>query len=365
MARLDHIEIEGYRSIRTLKLDLNALNILIGANGSGKSNLVGALGLLRDLVDRRLQLHVARQGGAHALLHFGQKYTKRLRLHARFGQNQYEVVLEPAAGDTLVFASERAFTHHDESASHGEDFVRVRREYKESGLEDVAAERPDGPSSQVLKAMRGFGVFQFHDTSATAAMKLKHSIQDNRTLRSDGGNLAALLHGLQRGDPRSYRAIVDTIRAIAPFFEDFVLEPDAANSDMIQLEWRHRTDPSYFGAHSLSDGTLRFMCLATLLLQPARPSLIVIDEPELGLHPAAIVQLAELLRVVSRESQVIVATQSVTLLDQLASQDLIVVERDNGESIFRRLAEDQVRGWLEDYSLGDLWLKNVLGGRPG
>jgi predicted ATPase len=364
MARLDRIEIAGYRSIRALELELNALNVMIGANGSGKSNLIGALGLLGELVDRRLQVHVARQGGANALMHFGQKRTKQLRISARLGEIEYEVELEPGARDTLVFASERAFISLDESASEGEDFVRLRREYKESGLEDVATERPHGPSSQVLKAMRGWRVFQFHDTSATAEIKLKHSIQDNRTLRSDGGNLAALLHGLRHGSPRCYREIVDTVQMIAPFFDDFVLEPDAANPDMIQLEWRHRTDPSYFGAHSLSDGTLRFMCLATLLLQPTKPSLIVIDEPELGLHPAAIVQLAELLRVVSRESQIIVATQSVTLLDQFAAEDVIVVERDNGESTFRRLGADQLRAWLEDYSLGELWLKNVLGGRP-
>jgi predicted ATPase len=132
----------------------------------------------------------------------------------------------------------------------------------------------------------------------------------------------------------------------------------------VQLEWRHRSEPSYFNAHSLSDGTLRFMCLATLLLQPTKPSVIIIDEPELGLHPSAIVYLAELIRMVSRECQIIVATQSVTLLDQFASEDVIVVERSNGESMFRRLAEDELRSWIDDYSLGDLWLKNVLGGQP-
>lgn len=145
-----------------------------------------------------------------------------------------------------------------------------------------------------------------------------------------------------------------------------MLEPDELDRKVIQLEWRHRSDPSYFDANSLSDGTLRFMCLAALLLQPRKPSVIMIDEPELGLHPAAIVQLAALpyLPLASRECQVIIATQSVTLLDQFASEDVIVVERSNGDSTFQRLAKDQVRGWLDDYSLGELWLKNVLGGRP-
>lgn len=362
MASLDYIEIEGYRSIKKLKLRLRAINILIGANGAGKSNLVGVFGLLGDLVDSKLQLHVGRRGGANALLHFGVKKTKKLRIKVSFGMNAYEATLEPAAKDRLIFASEKAY-------SQGEGHPRPYEEdlgegQKESGLDEEASRNPDKVADHVLKAMRGWKVFQFHDTSATAGIKQKHAIGDSRTLLPDGANLAALLFGLKKRGPKKYRAIVDVIRAVAPFFDEFVLEPDEMDRKVIQLEWRHKSDPSYFDASSLSDGTLRFMCLAALLLQPTKPSVIVIDEPELGLHPAAIVQFAALLRLASRECQVIVATQSVTLLDQFASEDVIVVERSNGDSTFERLEKDQVRGWLDDYSLGELWLKNVLGGRP-
>jgi predicted ATPase len=306
--------------------------------------------------------HREGRGGANALLHFGVKKTKRLRIKVSFGENAYEAVLEPSAKDRLIFASETAYYQ-------GEDHPRSYEEplgegQKESGLEEEASRKPNKVADHVLKAMRGWKVFQFHDTSATAGIKQKHAIGDSRVLQPDGANLAALLFGLKKRAPKKYRAIVDVIRAVAPFFDDFLLEPDELDRKVIQLEWRHKSDPSYFDASSLSDGTLRFMCLAALLLQPTKPSVIVIDEPELGLHPAAIVQLAALLRLASRESQVIVATQSVTLLDQFASEDVIVVERSNGESTFERLAKDQVRGWLDDYSLGELWLKNVLGGRP-
>lgn len=363
MASLDRIEIEGYRSIKKLKLRLKAINILIGANGAGKSNLVGAFGLLGDLVDSKLQLHVGKRGGANALLYFGVKKTKKLRIKVSFGANAYEAVLEPSAKDRLIFASEKAYYQGEgeHSRPYEEDLGEGQTE---SGLEEEASRKPNKVADHVLKAMRGWKVFQFHDTSATAGIKQKHAIGDSRTLQPDGANLAALLFGLKKRAPKKYRAIVDVIRAVAPFFDDFVLEPDELDRKVIQLEWRHKSDPSYFDANSLSDGTLRFMCLAALLLQPTKSSVIVIDEPELGLHPAAIVQLAALLRLASRESQVIVATQSVTLLDQFASEDVIVVERSNGESTFERLAKDQVRGWLDDYSLGELWLKNVLGGRP-
>lgn len=353
MARLDLIEIEGYRSIRSVKLELRAVNVLIGANGAGKSNLVGALGLLSDLAAKRLQFHVAKRGGANALLHFGQKKTKQLKIRVQLGASEYAAVLEPAAGDTLVFSTEHARL---DEADKGTDFG--------SGHKEPAIWLDIQSASDPLEPLSGLRVFQFHDTSESAGFKQKQPIDDNRALRPDGSNLAPLLYGLKQRAPKRYSGIVDAIRAIAPFFDDFMLEPDAIAPSAIQLEWRHRTEPSYFNAHALSDGTLRFMCLAALLLQPARPSVIVIDEPELGLHPAAIVQLAELVRAVSEESQVILATQSVTLLDQFAPEDVIVAERSNGESIFRRLAPDQVKGWVEDYSLGDLWLKNVLGGRP-
>jgi predicted ATPase len=363
MASLDRIEIEGYRSIKKLKLRLKSINILIGANGAGKSNLVGAFGLLGDLVDSKLQLHVGRRGGADALLHFGVKKTKKLRIKVSFGANAYEAVLEPSAKDRLIFASEKAY--FDGEGDRPRPYVEHLGEgHKESGLEEEAARKPNKVADHVWREMRGWKVFQFHDTSATAGIKQKHAIGDSRMLQPDGANLTSLLFGLKRRAPKKYRAIVDAIRAVAPFFDDFILEPDEMDPKVIQLEWRHTSDPSYFDAASLSDGTLRFMCLAALLLQPTKPSVIVIDEPELGLHPAAIVQLAALLRLASHESQVIIATQSVTLLDQFASEDVIVVERSNVESTFARLAKDQVRGWLDDYSLGELWLKNVLGGRP-
>jgi predicted ATPase len=363
MASLDHIEIDGYRSIKKLKLRLKAINILIGANGAGKSNLVGAFGLLGDLVDGKLQLHVGRRGGANAMLHFGVKKTKTLRIKATFGMNAYEVALEPSAKDRLTFASEKAYFQGQ--GEHPRPYVEdLGQGQRESGLDEEVGRKPNKVAAHVLTAMRGWKVFQFHDTSATAGIKQKHAIGDSRTLQHDGANLAALLFGLKKRAPKKYRAIVDVIRAVAPFFDDFVLEPDELDRKVIQLEWRHTSEPSYFDAGSLSDGTLRFMCLAALLLQPTKPSVIVVDEPELGLHPAAIVQLAALLRMASRECQVIVATQSVTLLDQFSSEDVIVVERSNGDSTFTRLARDQVRGWLDDYSLGELWLKNVLGGRP-
>lgn len=360
MFRIEEIKIEGYRSIRKATVSLRDLNVLIGANGAGKSNLLGVMGLLGDIVSGQLQHHVARRGGAHTLMHFGRKKTRQLAVTVRCARRgkhdptEYGFTLEASAGDTLVVA---------------EEFVTVEEwvvgNPLASGplagsLESRLSQLPQSIVSPYI-----WKVFHFNDTGSSAAIKEKHSIDDNRTLRPDGKNLAALLHGMRQRAPRSYREIVELIHVVAPFFKDFSLRPDAVNPKVIQLEWEHRSEPEdYFNADSLSDGTLRFMSLATLLLQPDKPSLILIDEPELGLHPAAIVHVAELLRMASKTTQIIVTTQSVTLLEQFAPQDVIVAERQGEESVFRRLEPADFSSWLEEYSLGELWLKNVLGGRP-
>jgi energy-coupling factor transporter ATP-binding protein EcfA2 len=172
---------------------------------------------------------------------------------------------------------------------------------------------------------------------------------------------------------------------VAPFFGDFVFRyflPDKA-----RIEWTERGNiDTPYSAHALSDGTLRFICLATLLLQPIEllPDTVLIDEPELGLHPYAINILANMIKRVAEEKQLIISTQSVELLNEFEPADVIVVEREPNVSnlppysvpfvpglaqeeygsIFKRLDTEQLKNWLEDYALGELWKSNVLGGGP-
>ena len=218
----------------------------------------------------------------------------------------------------------------------------------------------------VIQEIKSWKVYHFHDTSDTAQIKQSTEIDDNRFLRPDASNLAAYLYLLHERQKPYYDNIVGTIQLIAPFFDDFELRPNPFDPTKIKLEWREKGSDSYFDANALSDGTLRFMSLATLLLQPAdyMPSTILLDEPELGLHPYAIVVLADLLRSAATQVQVIISTQSVTLVNQFSPDDIIVVELIDGESIFKRLPQDEIETWLDDYGLGELWEKNVLGGRP-
>jgi predicted ATPase len=216
----------------------------------------------------------------------------------------------------------------------------------------------------ILEAINNWRVYHFHDTSSSARIKQVGKINDNQILRSDASNLAAYLYFLHEVHLADYRKIVATIRLVAPFFDDFMLRPNPFNHETIQLERKEKGSDAYFNAHALSDGTLRFICLATLLLQPKLPATIIIDEPELGLHPYAITILASLLKAASQQTQLVVSTQSVPLVNQFGLEEIVVVDRKDGQSTFERRTAGELETWLEDYGMGDLWEKNLLGGRP-
>ncbi|MET1074298.1 MAG: AAA family ATPase, partial [Umezawaea sp.] len=257
---------------------------------------------------------------------------------------EYTAVLVPAANDEMIFA--------DEKVTGSGRVVPFGAGHRETHLHEPVA-----------RLLRGCRVFHFHDTGRTAPVKQMVSTADNIELRNDAGNLAAVLHALEKDQRGAYQRIVGAIKLVAPFFRGFVLQPEAGGR--IRLRWRQNDSDAVFSAEQMSDGTLRFVCLVTLLLHPELPSLVVLDEPELGLHPYAIVQLADLLRQAAKRSQVLIATQSVTLMNQFDIDDLIVVERAEGASTFARPDQEKLREWLAEYSLGELWEKNLIGGRPG
>ncbi len=360
MSKLERVRATGFRSIREVDLEIRDLNVLIGANGSGKSNFIKLFRLVNDLVEERLQVAVATAGGANALLHYGRKVTPRITLDFAFGRNGYTCALAPTTDDNFIFESEKwrfhgDFTDRPITSGPGSG-------HRESGLRRASA--AGGIPGFVYGALSTWKIYHFHDTSDSAGMKQLGAIDDNARLRPDAANLAAFLYALRAQYQDYYRNIVDTIRLAAPFLKDFALRPSPLNPKQIKLEWLHEGSDAYFDASSLSDGSLRFICLATLLLQPSLPSVVLLDEPELGLHPAAITDLASLLRRASTRTQVIVSTQSVTLVNQLRPEDIVVAERIERASVFRRLEAPEIEGWVAEFALGELWEKNVLGGRP-
>ena len=353
--QLSHIVIDGYKSIAKCDLLMGSLNVLIGANGAGKSNFISFFRLIATLLDHRLQFLVGKAGGPDALLHFGRKQSEALKGELYFGNNGYKFALEATNDNRMMFQREALWWNMNGDNSVGSGHFESLAEKHSSRIKEFT-----------LPIMRRWRVYHFHDTSASARVKQIHRINDNDYLREDGANLAAFLFRLQKNHPSHYKRIVRTIRMVAPYFGDFYLRATPDNLDSIQLEWTEKDHDIPFKASELSDGTLRFILLATVLLQPEEfmPSAIIVDEPELGLHPYAINVLAELIKSASIEHQLIISTQSVELVNQFDVEDLIVVDKQNGASTFKRLEEDQLSEWLQDYSLGDLWKKNLLGGRP-
>ncbi len=327
------MRLAGWKSIRDQRIDFASLNVLIGANGAGKSNLVSFLAVLSGAWSGRLYRDVAAAGGADSILHFGSKTTAVISTELSFeDHDRHRFELIPVPGNQLVFAGQP----------------------NEKSLE---------LASLIVSSVR---VFHLLDTSFRGPLRLGCEINANRGLHSDGSNLPAMLYLYRERHPTAYHRIVAAVRSVAPYFDDFVLEPLRLDPTRIELRWRAVGREYDFGPHQLSDGTLRAIALFTLLLAPPedRPGFIVLDEPELGLHPAAITIFADLVREAARHSQVLIATQSPNLVDQFEPQDVIVVNSRNGESSFERLNPDRLKDWLDDYSVGELWERNVIGGGP-
>ncbi|MDA0812434.1 MAG: AAA family ATPase [Verrucomicrobia bacterium] len=358
--QLSRIHLSGYKSIRECELELRELNVLIGPNGAGKSNFIGFFKLIQQLLKGNLQRFVSKGGGPDAFLHFGRKQTEQLRAEVYFGDNGYKIALEPTTDNRLMFADEIFWWNVKGDCRLGSGHFETATEQYKHG-------KWSGIYKFTVPVMRNWRVYHFHDTSESASVKQLHSISDNLYLRPDARNLAAFLFRLKNYHLDSYEQIVKTIRLVAPFFGDFLLRKSISNDDQIELEWSESGGDEPFKAHQLSDGTLRFICLATVFLQAEefKPETMIVDEPELGLHPYAIKILASLIRSASKERQVIVSTQSVTLLNEFDAEDLIIVDRKGGASVVHRVDEDKLTQWLKEYTLGELWEKNILGGRPG
>ena len=361
LGRLQHIKLNGYRSIKALDLALMPLNILIGSNGAGKSNFISFFKFMNKLLDKELQLHVRTQlNGADRTLFFGRKTTDKLGIDLHFSPNGYQAELVPTTDDTLVFAAERGiFFGHETGYFGGTKYYPLAQ----PGAFESALPKPGNAEAPafVAKYLSDWKVYHFHDTGDTAKVKAAYSIHANDRLMAQGENLAAFLYGIR--ETAAYTHILRTIRRVAPFFQDFIFQPEP--NDLIRLRWKHKGSDDYFDATLLSDGTLRFICLATLLLQPKLPTMILLDEPELGLHPFAMQLLGALMRSASEKTQIIASTQSVTLANQFGWQDMVVVDQVDNASVFRRLKESEVAQWLAQYKLvGDVWEMNALGGTP-
>lgn len=372
MTVLKSIQIKGFKSISNktpVSLSLGRINVILGANGAGKSNIISFFKMLNFMMSGSLQNFVESNGSGQNFLHYGPKVTGqidgKLNLENNGFNDDYEFTLSYATPDRLIISSE-SVTYYRKNVRKPQS-RKFDVEFKES----VLAKKNDDESLKIIHRMLSrCKVYQFHDTSAESPLRGSCHKDFNNYLQAEGGNIAAFLYRIREEFPQDYARIVRYVQSVVPQFKDFVLEPSYYGN--VLLKWSDDSATDYIlSSNQFSDGSLRFIALATLLLQPKRtmPHVIIIDEPELGLHPMAISQLAEMIKEASVSSQVIVATQSPQLIDEFEAKDIVVIESDKDESgryhtISKRLDENELEGWLEEYSLSELWNKNIIGGRP-
>ena len=368
MRRLKSLSVAGFKSIKDDTIELGALNVLIGGNGVGKSNWISVFKFLREIVENNLQLS-ASSSGARNLIYKSGKEADSISIRALYVEpiingngsleNSYNIKLNVTDEDNLIFAYESVGFQRKPEFQNS-----IIKPLGVGHSESKLIKSPTGTASWVAHDLTSYRIYHFHDTSATASVKQPQDIEDNKVLYMDAGNLAPYLYWMKQKFSDHFDAIESAVRQIAPFFDKFELNPSKNNPDKIRLEWREKNWEQNLNPHLLSDGTLRFMCLATLLLQPILPNMILLDEPELGLHPAGIKQLAELLKEAAERTQLFVATQSVTLINQLELDNIFVADRIDGATKLSKFTEQELSQWVGRYSIGELWEKNLIGGKP-
>ena len=355
---MDSITIKGYKSFKDITVDLNKINILIGSNGAGKSNFLSLFELLGNAYEGFLARSVAQSGGVDKLFHNGRKSTDHICIDVRDGANSYKLQLMESDGTLIVekeslgYSSRPTFWTYYDIANYKSE--TVLKSYNGMTRGDY-----------IKKYMSQIKKFHFHDTGRKSPFTGEsHIVNDSYHLYSQGDNLPAFLYGIMNNHPSVYKRIVRVIQSVAPFFHDFYLLPNESGG--VRLQWRDKFSETIYGPNDLSDGTIRFIALAVLFMQPDLPKVIVIDEPELGLHPVAIDKLAGLIKLAAnRGTQVIAATQNAELISNFQPSDILTVDQRDGQSVINRLDADELNHWLNDYTIGDLWKQRIMkGGQP-
>ncbi|MDP2888653.1 MAG: AAA family ATPase [Bacteroidota bacterium] len=367
---LEYIKIEGFKSIKTMELELKPINVLIGSNGSGKSNFIAFFRLVHAIFNRQLQRFVIEEKSDN-LLYFGRKtteslYGKMIFTEGKENNNAYLFKLNQTKEGGLFIQNEVSGLLIQREASgfnvlKDDDFKNY---YGKLNIEESYIPESTSFRDQYLrKYLANIQIYHFNDTSATSMLRKECDLADNLYLKPDGRNLPAFLYYLKVEYPKTFRRLEKTIQQVAPYIDHLLLEPSRLNKKEIELRWVEKSDlQSSFSAYQFSDGTLRFIALSTVLMQPEPPAVIIIDEPELGMHPQSISKLAALIKSASAKTQIIISTQSVNLVDCFDPENIVAVDRseDEKQSIFKRLDPESLKTWLEDYSLGDLWQRNII-----
>ena len=360
---VENVIIKNYKSIRDLALPLNRLNVLVG-----KSNFISFFELTKSVFEQRFGSYTLEKGGIDNLLYNGRKVSSEIYGLLDFNNtNAFYFKLKPAQSNKGYIEYTGDFFNNKTPKNEDKDYVGCWHQTTwDKGVEESnLISNTKWRASYIRSYLNSFTVYHFHDTSSDSPMRGQCEINDNAFLKHNGANLAAYLYMLEKTDERAFRLIEGTIHSIAPYFKKFKLRPDPISTSKISLEWEEENSDMYLNGYSLSDGTIRFIALTTLLLQSKLPEVIIIDEPELGLHPAAINKLAAMIRRASLKSQIIISTQSTNLVNCFEPNNIIVVDRIDNQTAFKRLNKEDLKVWIDeyDYTISDMWETNLIGGQ--
>lgn len=350
---MNEIKVKGYKSFKELSIKLNKINLLIGANGAGKSNFLSLFELLNNAYDQRLSQYVLQVGGVDKILHQGRKVTERIEINVSEGMNSYSLSMVESDGQLVVEHEKLCYLNSATDIAKFKDEAQLKT-YNGMKRGEYIKEY----ISQIRK-------FHFHDTGRRSPFTSDCDVlNDSYRLYNSGENIAAILYRIQKEHPVVYKRIILVIQSIAPYFHDFYFQPTEAGK--IRLQWQDKYSTMIYGPSDLSDGTIRFIALATLFMQPWLPKAIIIDEPELGLHPKAIEKLAGLIKsAAQRGTQIIAATQSAELISNFSAEDILTVNQHNGNTEIANLNSKELEHWINEYTLGELWKQNIIkGGQP-
>ena len=336
---MDYIRINGYKSFKNLSVQLRPINLLIGANGAGKSNFLSLFEMLGNIYEKRLAAYVAQVGGVDKLLYQGRKVTEQIDLELRQNQKFYQLSLMESDGKLIVQNEAIGI----ENLPTDFESVNINQYSEESKLKEYMSTKTGEYLNEYISQIRKF---HFHDTGRRSPFTAdSHIVNDAYHMYEHGENLAAVLYRIQREKPMAYRRIVRVIQSVAPYFSDFYFQPTEA--DMVRLQWQDKYSSMIYGPTDLSDGTIRFIALTVLFMQPWLPKVIIIDEPELGLHPVAIEKLSGLIRMAAQKgTQVIVATQNAELISNFEPEDVLTVDQNEDGSTIKRLDRAAFHGGI-------------------
>jgi len=369
-----------------LDLELHDLNVLIGANGSGKSNFLEILDLLRGLPSERIQNTIARGGGLSEWIWKGADENSVTQMDILIDNPLSETPLRhqfkiSSVHDRFYLANERITDEGATGEMEGVYFyyqnvsgvpVINSKDHTKQLVKKVGTILP---GVSILSQLQDPDVYPefFHIAQAykkislyrewSVGRKSKIRISQNTDLRNDRleedfSNLNIFLSRLRK-EPNTKKALIAALQDLYQGLDDFEIVTEGGTVQIFFTEGDFSVP-----ATRLSDGTLRYLCLLALLLDPTPPPLICIEEPELGLHPDVLPKIADLLIDASKRTQLIVTTHSDVLVDALSEQpeSVLVCEKHDGKTTIKRLERSEVAHWLEDYRLGQLWIRGEIGG---